>query len=335
MKTLVLASILTASMVASAAPAFADGGTELRIATLAPAGSTWSKKLSKASDDIKDKTQSRVTLKWFEGGSQGDEKDFIRKVGLGQLDGAAITSIGLSMIDESIRVLELPGMFDSIDEMNYVSEKMWPKFQAAFKAKGYILADRGEVGWYYVMSKDKIESLADLQKAKAWLWGDDKIMKPLYAKLGVNAVPLGVPEVDAGLTSGRINACYGSPLAAVALQWSTKVKYRTDLALFYGVAATVISKKAFDALAPADQKTLLDRLKKAGGQIRTAVRQDNEDADKSMQRSGVKVTTVAFKADFQKDAEQVWKDLVGKLYTQDQLDSVLKYRQEYRDKHKK
>jgi TRAP-type C4-dicarboxylate transport system substrate-binding protein len=329
-KALVVASLLAAL----AAPALADG-TELRIATLAPAGSTWSKKLGKASDDIKEKTASRVSLKWYEGGSQGDEKDFIRKVGLGQLDGAAITSIGLSMIDESIRVMELPGMFDSIDEMSYVADRMWPKFQAAFKAKGYILADRGEVGWYYIMSKDKIESLSDLQKAKPWLWGDDKIMKALYAKLNVTPVPLGVPEVDAALTSGRINACYSSPLAAVALQWSTKVKYRTDLAVFYGVAATVISKKAFDSLSAEDQKTLLARLKKSGEEIRKAVRKDNDDADKSMQRSGVKVTAVSFKADFQKDAEQVWKDLVGKVYTQDQLDDVLKYRQEYRDKHKK
>jgi TRAP-type C4-dicarboxylate transport system substrate-binding protein len=328
-------ALLIGSIVAGlAAPAMADG-TELRIATLAPAGSTWSKKLSKASDDIKEKTSSRVSLKWYENGSQGDEKDFVRKMGLGQLDGAAVTSVGLSMIDVSIRVLELPGMFDSVEEMDAVADKMWPKFQAEFKAKGYILADRGDVGWFYVMSKDKIESLADLQKSKAWLWGDDKIVSALYGKLSVNPVPLGVPEVDGALTSGRINMCYGSPLAAVALQWNTKVKYRTDLALFYGIGATVIAKKAFEALSADDQKTLMAGLKKSGNEIRKAVRSDNADADKSMQRQGVKVTTVAFKADFDKAAQAVWKDLAGKVYTQAQLDDVLKYRQEYRDKHKK
>ncbi|HTJ45169.1 MAG TPA: TRAP transporter substrate-binding protein DctP [Kofleriaceae bacterium] len=330
MKTIIVASILAAL----AAPALADG-TELRIATLAPSGSTWSKKLAKASADINEKTEKRVSLKWYEGGSQGDEKDFVRKIGLGQLDGAAITSVGLSMIDESIRVLELPGMFDSIEEMDYVAGKMWPKFKAAFEKKGYVLADRGDVGWFYILSKDKIESLKDLQGAKPWLWGDDKIVKALYGKLGVSGVPLGVPEVDAALTSGRINACYGSPLAAVALQWATKVKYRTDVALFYGVGATVISKKAFDALDPKDQKTILDRLAKSGNEIRKAVRQDNVDADKGMQRSGVKVTTISFKADFQKAAEATWNDLAGSVYTKDQLADVLKYRQEYRDKHKK
>jgi TRAP-type C4-dicarboxylate transport system substrate-binding protein len=319
---------------AMAAPALADG-TELRIATLAPSGSTWSKKLAKASDDINEKTEKRVSLKWYEGGSQGDEKDYVRKIGLGQLDGAAITSIGLSLIDESIRVLELPGMFDSIAEVDCVADKVWPSFQKSFKAKGYILADRGDVGWFYVLSKDKIESLADFQKSKAWLWGDDKIVSSLYSKLNVTPVPLGVPEVDGALTANRINACYGSPLAAVALQWNTKVKYRTDIALFYGIGATVISDKAFSALSAADQKTILDRLKKSGKDIRTAVRKDNDDADKSMQRSGVKVVNVTFKADFDKASQQVWKDLVGKVYTQAQLDEVVKYRDQCRAKLKK
>ena len=73
---------------------------ELRIATLAPSGSPWMEVLDKANSEIKDKTAGRVTLKYFEGGQQGDEKDFVRKIKLGQLDGAAVTSIGLAMIDD-------------------------------------------------------------------------------------------------------------------------------------------------------------------------------------------------------------------------------------------
>ena len=118
-------------------------------------------------------------------------------MGLGQLDGAAVTSVGLSMLDESIRVLELPRMFDSAEELDYVADKMWPDFQKKFEKKGYKLADRGEVGWVYFFTKDKVESLAGLKAQKLWLWGDDSIVSALYKKLGLNGVPLGVPEVDA------------------------------------------------------------------------------------------------------------------------------------------
>ena len=145
-------------------------------------------------------------LKYFEGGQQGDERDFVRKIKLGQLDGAAVTAVGLSMIDESIRVLELPMMFETVEELDYVADKMWPYFQKKFEKKGFKLNDRGEVGWIYFLSKNKVESLADLKGQKLWMWGDDQLVGAMFKKLGLNGVPLGVPEVDAGLTSGRINA---------------------------------------------------------------------------------------------------------------------------------
>ena len=62
------------------------------------------------------------------------------------------------MIDESIRVLELPMMFESADELDYVADKMWPNFAKKFEKKGFKLHDRGEVGWVYFLSKDKVES---------------------------------------------------------------------------------------------------------------------------------------------------------------------------------
>ena len=330
MRTLLSLSILAAL----AAPALADG-TELRIATLAPADSTWMKILDKGSQDVADKTQQRVTLKWYPGGVQGDERDFVRKIGLGQLDGAAVTSIGLSMIDESIRVLELPMMFQSIEEMDYVADKMWPYFQKKFEKKGYKLTDRGEIGWIYFMSKDKIESLADLKNAKVWQWGDDQIVGAMYRKLNISGVPLGVPEVDAALTAGRINACYGSPLAAVALQWNTKIKYMTSMPMSYGLGATVLSVDAFNKLSAEDQKTLLKLTAKMGAKVRVGVRKDNKDAQKQMIQKGVIVvqTPAAMVDEFTKASQEVWKELVGKVYSQEELDMVLKYRDEYRAKH--
>ena len=201
-KVLGMAAVAALAM---ARPAQADG-TELRIATLAPSGSPWMEVLDKAAGEIKDKSGGRVSLKYFEGGQQGDERDFVRKINLGQLDGAAVTAVGLSMIDESIRVLELPMMFQSTEEFDYVADKMWPHFQKKFEKKGFKLTDRGEVGWIYFLSKAKVEKISDLQGQKLWLWNDDQLVGAVFKKLGLNGVPLGVPEVDAALTSGKIDA---------------------------------------------------------------------------------------------------------------------------------
>ena len=281
------------------------------------------------------KTEGRVTIKYYPGGVQGDERDVVRKINLGQLDGAAVTSVGLSMIDESIRVLELPRMFATVEELDYVADKMWPTFQKKFLAKGFKLQDRGEVGWIYFMSKNELTSIADIRNQKAWLWGDDGLVRAMYKQLGISGVPLGVPEVEPALTTGRVNACYGSPLAAVALQWNTKVKYMTSMPMSYAIGATILKADLEGKIAPADRDLIQKIQKGMQKELRKRIRKDNESAKKQMERKGVKITATPpdMIADFDKAAQAVWNELAGKMYSKDELAQVLKYRDEYRKAH--
>jgi TRAP-type C4-dicarboxylate transport system substrate-binding protein len=328
--------LCAAAALCYATPAKADP-VEIRLATLAPSGSPWMAVLDKAAGEIKDKTNGRVTMKYFEGGQQGDERDFVRKIKLGQLDGAAVTSIGLSMIDESIRVLEVPMMFASAEEVDYVADKMWPSFQARFAKKGFKLNDRGEVGWVYFLSKTKIETLADLKGQKVWQWGDDQLVGAMFKKLALNGVPLGVPEVDASLTSGRITAAYGSPVAAVALQWYTKVKFMTSMPMSFAIGATVVSLESIKKMSPEDAKSVEEISKTSSKKLRKVIRKANEDAKATMVKKGITVvqTPTAMVDEFTKNSEEVRKALVGKVYSQDDLDTVIKFRDEYRAKNKK
>jgi len=336
--TKVLGMCAVAALALSPSVAKAQGANvEIRLATLAPSGSPWMAVLDKASAEIKQKTGGRVTMKYFEGGQQGDERDFVRKIKLGQLDGASVTSIGLSMIDESIRVLEIPMLFQSAEEVDYVADKMWPIFQKRFEKKGFKLNDRGEVGWIYFLSKTKVESLADLKGQKVWQWGDDAVVGAMFKKLGLNGVPLGVPEVDSSLTSGRISACYGSPVAAVALQWYTKVKFMTSMPMSFAIGATVVSLESMKKLDPADLKAVEDISKAASKKLRKVIRKANEEAKTTMVKKGVTVvnTPQAMIDEFTKNAAEVQKGLIGKVYEQSDLDMVIKYRDEFRAKNKK
>jgi len=330
------AGLCAVAVLAMTRPARADN-TELRIASLAPSGSPWMEVLDKAAAETREKTAGRVTLKYFEGGQQGDERDFVRKIKLGQLDGAAVTAVGLAMIDVSIRVLELPMMFQSAEELDYVADKLWPYFQKKFEKKGFKLNDRGEVGWVYFLSKAKVEKIADLRGQKLWLWGDDSLVGAVFKKLGLNGVPLGVPEVDAALTSGKIDAAYGSPVAAVALQWYSKVKFMTSMPMSFAIGATVVSLDAYKKMSPEDAKLVEDIGRANAKKLRKTIRKANEDAKGTMSRKGVQVvqTPVAMVDDFTKQSAEIWEQLVGKIYSKEELKMVLDARDEYRAKHKK
>jgi len=305
---------------------------EWRIATLAPEGSAWMKILGRGAEEVGKATGARLTIKYYAGGVQGDEKDVVAKMQLGQLDGGAMTTIGLSLVEESIRVLELPMMFQSVDEMEYVRTKMWPTFVARFAKKGYQLSEPGDVGFLYFYSGEPVKSTADLGKAKVWLWGEDKIVKAMYRRLAVNGVPMGVPDVLPALNTGRINATYASPLAAVALQWYTKIKYSTSMPMAYAIAATLVRKQAWEKVSAEDKQVAEKIFKIQAQKLRKAVRKDNERALKAMTRSGIKVidTPPAMVAEFDKKSQEVWQELVGKVYSKEDLDLVLKYRAEFR-----
>ncbi len=328
-----LLGLLAGLLILAGGPGAAQA-EEWRIATLAPDGSSWMKILSKGAADVDSKTSGRVKLKYYTGGKMGGEKDVIRKMKMGALDGGAFTSVGLSQIVPSIRVLEIPMLFDSPEEMDYVRRKMWGTFMKRFDKKGYKLLDPGNVGAIHFYSNTPIKSRADLAKAKVWLWGEDTLVKAMFKKLGVNGVPMGVPDVLPALNTGRINACYGSALATVALQWYTKVKFATSMTTSYGVSSTVINKANWDKMTPEDQAAVKKSLRAHSKELRSTVRRDNKRAHKAIVRAGVKVieTPEATKAEFQKLAEQVWSEMVGKLYSQKDLDRVLKYRAEYRAK---
>jgi TRAP-type transport system periplasmic protein len=323
-------------LAAGVAPARAEN-VELRIATLAPDGSDWMKEFDKAAAEVKEKTGGRVTLKYFAGGQQGDERDYVRKIKLGQLDGAGVTSIGLSMIDESIRVLELPMLFKTAEEVDHVADKMWSYFQRKFEAKGFRLNDRGEVGWIYVISKDKLETMAQLKTAKIWQWGDDRLVGAMFKKLGLNGVPLGVPEVDSSLTSGRITAAYGSPYAAVALQWFSKVKYMTSMPMSFAIGATVVSIDATKKMSAEDQKKVQEIGTSSAKKLRRVIRKANSEAKDTMKKRGIIIVETPQPTidEFEKAAKAVADELMGKVFSKAEYDMVIKYRDEYRAKNPK
>jgi TRAP-type C4-dicarboxylate transport system substrate-binding protein len=306
---------------------------ELRVATLAPDDSAWMKVLSRGAEEIRKATDGRVSIKYYSNGVQGDEKDVVRKLGLGQLDGAALTSVGLSLIDKSVRVLELPRLFKTEAELDYVRAKMWGRFQKRFEKKGYMLAPGGgDVGWIHLYTNTPIKSVGDLKKIKMWRWTEDGIVKQMFSKLGINGVPLGVPQVMAALNTGRINGCYASPIAAVALQWYTKVKYATSLPMSYGIGGSVLRKPVWDKISAKDRKVIEKILNVQARKLRRVVRKDNGRAMRAMSRAGVKVidTPPGVVDAVDSAAKQIWSAGVGSFYPKGDLDKVLKHLAEKR-----
>ncbi len=319
-------------LVAWALPASAE---EMRMATLAPSGSPWMETLDHAAAEIAEKTEGRVTVKYYPGGQQGDERDFVRKIKLGQLDGAAVTSMGLAMIEPSILVLQLPMLFANEDELDYVATKMWPYFQKKFEKQGFRLGERGEVGWIYFFSKNKVQTMDQLREQKLWSMGEGDLGGNILGKLKLSGVPLGVAEVDSALTSGRINTTFGSPLGVIALQWYTKLKFMNSVPLTFAIGATVYSLAAQKRISAADQAEIESLSKRTQKKARKVIRKANEDAKKMLIKKGIVIIepSKGMVDELSAASAGVQAEMTGKVYSKDELDTVIRFRDEYRAKH--
>jgi TRAP-type C4-dicarboxylate transport system substrate-binding protein len=111
----------------------------------------------------------------------------------------------------------------------------------------------------------------------------------------------------------------------------------TSMPMSFAIGATVVSVDALKKVSADDVKAIEDIGKANAKKLRKVIRKANEDAKGTMTRKGITVvnTPVAMVDDFTKQSQDAWKELVGKIYSQDELNMVLKYRDEYRAKHKK
>ena len=327
LKSAVVALSLLASQLA-----VADGPATIKIATLAPEGSSWMNLFHAWGKAVEDKSGGRLKLKFYAGGVAGDERDAVRKMRIGQLNGAAVTAIGLGLIQSEVRVLELPMFIKSNAELDYVRTTLDAEFRKKFEEKGYILLGWGDVGPVHIFSNIPLKSKADLAQTKLWAWVDDPIVRTLFTQLGANGVPLGVPDVLPSLQTGMINACYGSPLSTVALQWYTKVKYMTSMHITQAVGATVITKRDYDKLPPDLQKILMEESRELEKKVLLTIRADNDKALASMKSAGIQVvpSPPELVSEFELQALALRPKLEPSIYTHEFRTKVEKLVADYR-----
>lgn len=298
-----LLGALAAGLLAVAAPVHA---ATLKIATLSPDGSLWMTKMRAGATEIKTRTEGRVEFKFYTGGTMGTDKAVLSKIRIGQLQGGALTGGSLADAARDIQVYSLPLKFRSFDEVDAVRAKMDPVLSKQLEEGGFVNFGFAEGGFAYAMSKNApVTSVAALRKQRVWIPDNDHQSEEAMKVFQVTPVPLSLADVLPSLQTGIIDTVASSPIAAVALQWHTQVKYFTDLPLSYFVGTLAIDRKAFAKLAPADQAVVREVMSRVFREIDQQNRKDNVSAHAALLKQGIKPVkpSAAEVADWEKNGQ--------------------------------
>ncbi len=269
----------------------AEKALVIKMATLAPEGSSWVKTLNLVNTEVMKKTENKVQFRIYPGGVLGDEMDMLRKMKIGQLQGVALTSGGLSSLFKETDVLQIPFLFQKYEEVDAILQKMDSFFRKGFEDNGHILLGWSDAGFVYLMSTVPVSSVADLKKTKVWIWEESPMSKAIFDEAGVKAIPLTVPDVLVGLQTGLVEVVYTPPTGAISLQWFTKIKYLVDIPLVYLAGGIVVKKDIFKQVSQPHQNFILETFHHHLEKLKTVTRNENREAIKVMMKHGTKVIT--------------------------------------------
>jgi TRAP-type C4-dicarboxylate transport system substrate-binding protein len=309
---------------------------EIKLATLAPANTSWHKALLDMGNAWNKETGGRVTLTVYPGGIQGDEATTIKKMrpGIDTLQASFLTAVGLADLDEAFNVFAMPFFFENDEEEIAVEKKLTPLLEQKLQAKGFHLLSWGTGGWVQVFSKKPLRTLADVKNAKLFTSkGADKWVQ-WYVANGFHPVALLPADIPAQLklSTGLIDTAPNPPYLALSLQIFRDAKYMLDLHIAPLTGALIMSTAACNRISAEDKLKVTAAAQALEKRVRADAPAQDAESVKQMTARGLQVITLDPKAaaEFRAAANGLTTTMRGSMVPPDVFDMAVQERDSLR-----
>lgn len=316
-----------------ALPALAADTVTIKLGTLAPQGSTWHNLLKELAQKWDKVSDGKVKLKIYAGGTQGSEGDMLRKLGVGQLQAASITNVGLHDIAPEPMVFTTPGLVDE-EDFRAVFPKVEAKMNASVESHGYVVLSWAQVGTVYMFCTKPYTTPESAADAKFFAWDGDPGSIEAFKLVGLRPVVLSSTDIVPSLQTGMINCVTQVPAYTLTARLFDKANKMVDYPWAYLIGATVVKKDVWEKI-PADLRPkLLEAAREVNARIDAEVKKLNDDAVTAMKKQGLEVVKVD-PAPWDKAAMRAWPAVRSKVVPTAFFDEVVRLRDEARAAKKK
>jgi TRAP-type C4-dicarboxylate transport system substrate-binding protein len=314
---------------------------EIKMATLAPKESKWCDVLVRMGERWKAVTNGNVKLTLYAGGVMGDEPDTVNKLRVKLIQAVALTGAGMGEIEKGVAALQIPMMFDSYEELDYVRDRLAPVLEKRMDASGFVVLNWGDAGWVYFFADKPMPRLDDLRKLKMFSWAGSNDELELWKANGFRPVALAATDIQMGLKTGLIDVIPTTPLYALWNQCFTLAKYMTDIKWAPLVGATIVSKAVWEKIPEAQRAPMLQAARDSGQELRSGIRGMGDQAigvmtgglpGKKMDKLVIVHADDATVADWRRQTEAVYPKMRGKIIPEDLFDQARRLHEEYRSK---
>jgi TRAP-type C4-dicarboxylate transport system substrate-binding protein len=237
-----------------------------KAASVAPEGTPWALWFESVLKRMQSDSAGKLQIKTYLSGKAGGEREIVEEVKRGsiQIFGGSVGALASTYVPE-LNAFELPFLFKSDAEVDFVLNQMRPAVSKLLEQKGFVLAQWSENGWHGYATKKKCTwAPADLVGLRMRSQ-QSAIHLDTYRAFGATPVEMAVPEVLSALETGVVDGFSNTPVFALSSAWYRPMKYFSYTKHIYQPAMIVVSKKWLDALTPELKKVVLAPIEEASG----------------------------------------------------------------------
>jgi TRAP-type C4-dicarboxylate transport system substrate-binding protein len=329
-----VATLAAALLVVPGAAKLAQAGAKqtLKFAVMVPRSPSLAVEEKKYNKRLAELTDGQVQVRVYWGGAAGGEKDVVRKMRTGQIDGTPLSLDVLSQFVRECLVLQTPGLFNNYKQVDAVRAALTPQFDDEAYRNGFKVMVWGDIGRLRLFSKNKITRVKDFQKSRPWLYPQSEMLKEFYKSIGATGVPLDIGEVYGGMQTGMIDTYWATAALAAALQWHRTAKYVSAQGLGFISGAVIFRRGAWDDLPEVAKKAMHDIVDEQAADQQKDIRKADDKIYKRLLKRGFTGVAAENNKEWWDAGKKLRRRLVGRVYTKKLVDQAEKIALKYADK---
>jgi len=245
----------------------------------------------KFADLVAAKTNGRIAVKLFPGGTLGGDLQTVSALQGGTVEMTVLNAGILSAQAKEFGIYDFPFLFASPQEADAVTDGPFgKKLLDKLQAKNLVGLGYWELGFRNLTnSKKPITKAEDIAGLKIRV-----IQSPIYIDmfnaLGANAVPMPFPELYTAMEQKAVDGQENPFSTILSSKFAEVQKHLTITRHMYNPQAVILSKKFWDSLNPADQKAVTEAMAEATTFQRSVSRSQADVALEELKKAGMQVT---------------------------------------------
>ena len=220
---------------------------EIRMGTLAPAGTPWTVAVGLIAPIIRDYTGGRIKIIPLTSGLMGNDIEVLEKIRQDQLEGCGCNAAGLFEVAPELSVLSLPFLFSSFDEVEYVLNHLRPEIDRILESKGFARGAFVDAGFYFFYSRLDPSSLDKIRRQRTGsFWGSFELIT--LKAIGIDPIPLNLAEITADIRGEKFDGTLAPASGVLGVQAYSFFRYFVEQPFYYTPCAAIFSRKTFDRI---------------------------------------------------------------------------------------